>query len=135
MAAVQPDRRKTPRREDPEQRGRRSDPRAHIILPATLDAVSGFRHISLVDISRTGACLAGQDLPAVGKDVVLKCGDIDAFGEVIWAASERCGLWFDEPISRKELKALQQVAVADERSGISYEERQATADWMNGLAR
>ena len=79
--------------------------------------------------------MEGVDLPAVGKDVILRCGPIDAFGKVVWAVGTRCGLLFDDPISAKELVALRHVAVATELSGITPEERQATADWINGLAR
>jgi len=135
MAAAQPDRRKAPRPDDPEQRGRRANPRAHIVLPATVDALNGRQRISLLDISQTGARLEGVDLPAVGKDVILRCGVIDTFGTVIWSVAGRCGLLFDETISTKELIALRHVAVAAEQSGITPEELQATADWMNGLAR
>jgi hypothetical protein len=135
MAAVQPERRKAPRPDDSELRGRRAGPRAHIVLPATVDALSGHRRISLTDVSRAGARLEGADLPAVGKDVILKCGEIDTFGRVMWAIAGSCGVQFDEPISTKELVALRHVAVAAERSGLTAEEFQATADWMNGLAR
>lgn len=135
MATVQPDRRKAPRQDDPEQRGRRNNPRAHIELPATVDALSGHRRISLLDISQTGARLEGADLPGTGKDVILRCGEIDTFGTVIWSVAGRCGLLFDEPISAKELIALRHVAVAAEQSGITPEELQAAADWVNGLAR
>lgn len=132
---AQPDRRKSARPDDPERRGRRENPRAQIVLPATVDALSGLQHISLLDISRHGACLAGASLPAMGRDVILRCGALDAFGTVVWAAPGRCGLVFDEPISASELVALRRVANAAELSAISDEERQATADWISGLAR
>ena len=135
MAGVQPDRRKASRPDDPEHRGRRLEPRAYIILPATLDALGGLQHIGLRDISRGGACLAGDALPAAGKDVILRCGAIDAFGTIVWAVAGHCGLVFDEPISPAELVALRQVAVSAELTGMTHEERQAAADWMNGLAR
>jgi PilZ domain-containing protein len=135
MASSQQDRRKANQADDPERRGRRDSPRAHIVLPATVDALSGRQHISLLDISRTGACLEGKDLPVVGKDVVLKTGEVDTFGSIIWAIDGRCGISFDEPISTKELMALRQAAASSEQSGTTWEERQATADWMSGLAR
>ncbi|MEO8455989.1 MAG: PilZ domain-containing protein [Sphingomicrobium sp.] len=135
MAGAQLDRRKAARPDDPEHRGRRANLRAHIVLPASVDALSGHQHTSLLDISRDGACLAGADLPSVGKDVVLKCGAIDTFGTVVWVVADRRGVLFDEPINAKELVALRQIAVAAELSGMTHEERQATADWMSGLAR
>ena len=135
MADAQPDRRKAARPDDPEHRGRRAVPRAHIVLPATVDALNGRQRISLLDVSQTGACLKGKGLPAAGKDVILKCAGIDTFGTVAWADGERRGLAFDEPIGAGELVALRKVAAAAESSGVSSEELQATADWLNGLAR
>jgi len=135
MAGAQPDRRKGSRPDDPEHRGRRANLRAHIVLPATVDALSGLQHISLLDISRGGACLAGSALPPVGKDVILRCGSVDAFGTVVWAVGGHCGVLFEEPICATDLVTLRRVAVAAEMSGITHEERQAAADWMNGVAR
>lgn len=135
MAGPRPDRRNAPRKDDPELRGRRTEPRAHILLPASVEALSGHNSASLLDVSCTGARLEAANLPGTGKDVVLKCGEIDTFGTVVWNASGRCGVHFDEPIGRLELVALRAVAVARERSGMTPEELQATADWASGLAR
>jgi hypothetical protein len=104
-------------------------------LPATIDALSGLQHTSLLDISRDGACLAGEALPPVGKEVILRCGVVDAFGTVVWADGDHRGVLFDQPISARDLVAMRQVAVGAELSGITHDERQAAADWMNGLAR
>jgi len=135
MAAAHPDRRNAPRNDDPELRGRRGEPRAYIQLPASVEALGGRNAVSLLDVSRTGARLEGADLPGVGKDVVLRCGAIDTFGTVVWNVSGRCGVHFDEPIGGQDLVALRGVAVAIDRSGMTPEELQATADWANGLAR
>ena len=135
MAAVRLDRRVAPRLDDSELRGRRAEPRAHIVLPATIEAVSGCQQISLIEVSRAGARLEGPDLPVVGKDVILRCAAIDTFGTVVWAIDGCCGVQFDEPISTKELVAMRNVAADAERSQMTPEELQATADWMNGLAR
>jgi hypothetical protein len=70
-----------------------------------------------------------------GRDVVLKCGPVDAFGTVIWATSNRRGIQFDRPISTKELLALRDASVSAEQAGITPDELQAIADWTNGLAR
>lgn len=135
MADARPDRRNAPRNDDPELRGRRAEPRAQLQLPASVEALDGNNSVSLLDVSRTGARLEAYALPAVGKDVVLKCGAIDAFGTIVWSVSGRCGVQFDEPVDVQDLKALRAVAVAIERSGMTPEELQATADWANGLAR
>ena len=135
MATAHPDRRNAPRNNDPELRGRRAEPRAYIQLPASVEALDGRNSVSLLDVSRTGARLEAADLPAVGKDVVLRCGAIDTFGTVVWNISGRCGVHFDEPIGGQDLMALRAVAVAAEHSGMTPDELQATADWANGLAR
>ena len=135
MAAAQPDRRNAPRIDDPELRGRRAEPRAYLIWPASVEALNGRNSVNLLDVSRTGARLEGTDLPEVGKDIILKCEAIDTFGTVAWNIGGRCGVEFDEPLSRQELITLRNVAVAAERAGMTPEEMQATADWVNGLAR
>lgn len=135
MTSVQPERRKAPRRSDPRLRGRRAEPRACLLLPASVEALSGRQDLCLLDVSRTGARLEGTDLPAAGRDVVLRCGAIDALGTIAWTTSGRCGMRFYDPIGTQELIALRNVAVAAEQAGVSPEEAQAAADWTNGLAR
>ena len=135
MAAGQPERRSTARADDPELRGRRDEPRAYLLLAASVEGISGRNSVNLLDVSRTGARLTGDALPAVGKDVVLQCGAVDTFGTVIWNDDGQCGLHFDEPISGPELVALRNAAMAVERSGLTPEELQARADWANGVAR
>lgn len=129
------ERRRAPRNDDPELRGRRAEPRAYLVLPASTEALSGNRHVALLDVSRTGARLEGSGLPDVGKDVVLKCGGIEAFGSVAWAASGRCGVHFEEPIGGRDLVALRALAAEAGESEMTYDEREAAADWTNGLAR
>lgn len=135
MATVQSDRRSAPRRDDPQLRGRRAQPRAAILLSAAVDAVSGRKRVSLLEVSLEGARLEGPGLPPAGRNVVLKCGPVDAFGMVIWATSNRRGVQFDEPISTTDLIALRDASVSAEQSGITPDELQAIADWSNGLAR
>src|SRR3712207_7738004 len=45
----------------------------------------------------------GVGLPGVGGDIILRCGDIDAFGVVVWSGNGRCGLEFDEPVDEAEI--------------------------------
>lgn len=135
MANVQSDRRNTPRREDPQLRGRRSQPRAAILLSGSVEAVSGRKRVSLLEVSLEGARLDGPDLPAAGREVVLKCGPVDAFGTVIWASANRRGIQFDRPISARELIELRNASVSAGEAGITPDELQAIADWTNGLAR
>ena len=135
MSTRKPERRKRIRRNDPLRRGRRADPRTDIVLPASIDAISGRRRINLLDISSLGACLEGHDLPTLGREVILKCGSIDTFGSVAWSMGERCGVRFDRPISAAILIALRDVASAAREQHQTPEELHAMADWLNGLAR
>lgn len=135
MANKRPERRRTARANDPELRGRRSEPRAYLVLPAATVALSGNRHVALLDVSRTGARLKGAGLPETGKEIVLKCGGIEAFGTVAWAAADRRGIHFDEPIGGRDLVALRALAAAAGESEMTLEESQAEADWSSGLAR
>lgn len=89
----------------------------------------------MLEVSLAGARIKGRNLPEVGRNVILKCGQIDAFGTIVWASSNRRGIAFDEPISTAALIALRVASVSAERTGTTPEERQAMADWANGLAR
>ena len=135
MAKVQSDRRNAPRRDDPQLRGRRSQPRAPILLSGSVDAVSGRKQVSLLEVSLEGARLEGADLPAAGREVVLSSGPVDAFGTVFWASGSRCGIQFDTPITLGELLELRNASDSAEEAGITPDELQAIADWTNGLAR
>jgi len=116
-------------------RGRRAQPRAPIHLSGTVDSLGGRRQTRLLEVSLTGARIEGTDLPAAGKEVILVCGSVDTFGKIAWAASNRRGVQFDEPISTRELMALRDASVSVERAGVTPEELEAIADWTNGLAR
>ncbi|WP_309661312.1 PilZ domain-containing protein [Sphingomonas sp.] len=135
MAAAQSDRRNAPRNDDPELRGRRSEPRAYILLPAAVEDLGGRNSVRLLDVSRTGARLEAGDLPAVGKDIILKCGAIDTLGTVVWTIHGRCGIHFDEPLRGQDLIALRALAASVEHSGMTPDELQATADWAGGFVR
>ena len=135
MAAVPSERRKRSRLDDPELRGRRSEPRATVFLSGAAQGLDGHCAVRVLDISRTGARVEGDRLPTVGKNIILRCGDVDTFGTIAWSASGRSGIHFDEPIALRELVALRMLA--DERANLPWtpEEREAAADWANGLAR
>lgn len=135
MTGVPSERRKAGRPDDPELRGRRSERRAYLVLPASAEAISGHLSVTLKDVSRTGVQLEGSRLPDVGKDIILRCGGLDKFGTIAWVASGRCGMQFDEPIAVEELRALRALFDAAKRSDLTPDQRQAAADWANGLAR
>lgn len=135
MRAPRPERRRSPRRDDPELKGRRREPRAVIGLRASTDTLAGRGSAILVDLSCAGAQLQGQALPPAGKDVVLTCRSIEIFGTVMWQADGRCGVLFEEPVARPVLAALREAAWKAANSRFTEEEIQAASDWVRGLAR
>ena len=135
MVVVPSERRRSPRVSDPELRGRRTEPRALIGLRSSTETLGGRGTALLLDLSCAGAQLQGDALPAAGKDVLLKCHAIEIFGTVLWTVDDRCGVCFDEPITRQTLAELRRTAAATAHSPVTEDEIQAAADWVNGLAR
>ena len=135
MAGGPSERRRSPRSEDPELRGRRIEPRAQIGLRTSTETLSSRGKATILDLSCAGAQLEGQALPAVGKDVLLTCQSVEIFGTVLWSQDSRCGILFDEPLSRQVLSELRRTACQTSRSHVDEDEIQAAADWVYGLAR
>lgn len=63
----------------------------------------------MVDVSQSGARIAGPNLPPAGKDVLLKIDDIELFGSVVRASESEAAMKFDRPIGPKELESLRAV--------------------------
>lgn len=78
---------------------RRSHRRARLCLPATVETVSGRTAAEITSLSRSGACVRLPSAPRVGNDIVVMCGDLDAFGTVVWSGRDACGIRFDELLS------------------------------------
>ena len=97
--------------------------------------LSGRGDASLLDLSCAGAKLQGERLPAVGKDVLMTCGETEIFGTVLWSEDGRCGIAFEEPISRRAVAGLRRMAAGASDLPDHSDEAQAAADWASGLAR
>jgi hypothetical protein len=132
---VRRERRRAPRPEDPELRGRRSERRARVLLEASAEAIAGHALVTLLEVSANGARLEGQGLPGAGKEIVLRCGSIEAFGTIVWSEEDCRGVQFDDKLSPPDLITIRAHAAAVQHSRLSPEERQGAADWLNGLAR
>jgi hypothetical protein len=91
--------------------------------------------VTLLEVSANGARLEGHGLPQAGKEIILRCGSVEAFGEVVWSEGDCRGIQFDEKLSPPDLITIRAHAAAVQHSRLSPEERQGVADWMNGLAR
>ena len=89
---------------------RARSPRRRVALSGTLETLQGQIPVACRNLSATGALVEGCNLPAAGRDVVLKVGPLDCFATVVWAAEGRCGLSFDEPVSFEQVLALHHIS-------------------------
>ena len=109
--------------------------RAKVVLPATIETVSARTRVDLINVSATGALVAGDRLPAQGKDVLLKAGPVDMLGVVAWTEQGLCGIAFDNPVPDAHVRHLQGEGQATAEAGLAPEQKQAIDDWRNGLHR
>lgn len=86
--------------------GERSVPRSETRRTARLAAGDKVYSLSLVDLSRTGARLSGNELPEEGREVVFRSHDVKAHARVVWLESEFCAIEFATPIAPVEVRRL-----------------------------
>lgn len=86
--------------------------RQPLVLAARLILISGERAVHIRDLSAGGARIAGEDLPPVGADVMLKRGDFETFGTIAWLSHGQAGIAFDETVEDAEIAAIQAPAQA-----------------------
>jgi hypothetical protein len=84
--------------------------RQPMMLAARLILVSGERGVNIRDLSAGGARIAGEDLPPVGADVMLKRGDFESFGTIAWLSNGQAGIAFDETLEDHAIEAIQAPA-------------------------
>ena len=113
--------------------GRRFAPRQKAPVLATIATLSETRAAILVDVSRTGARVRGDDLPKVGSELILTMERVRTFGTVAWVSREECGIAFDAPLPAGEIQSLW-VSIA-RAGGMAPELKAALDDWTVGSAR
>jgi len=91
-------------------RGRRAVPRTEAPLVVVLETRARRYPTTLVVVSRTGARLVGVQVPQAGDDVQFRAGQVQAYGEVVWAADRQCAIAFDTPIAPAEVERLRSLA-------------------------
>jgi hypothetical protein len=89
----------------------------------------------LMDVSSTGARLAGDNLPAPGEELFLKVERLDVFGTVAWSDGAHCGISFDEPLSDGEVCELAAEADRARKLGISPAEKLVFDYWISSPSR
>ena len=123
------------RRKDGEG-GRRSQVRKPMLLPAAVSSVSSTGDfMTLLDVSAQGGRLQGPDLPSVGKDLLIKVDDVEAFGTVTWARGDSCGVKFDCLLTGLEMSTLNQENVKAKVLKLTPEKKRAYDAWQSSLSR
>lgn len=90
----------------PTGRDSRHSPRFRVLLNAELVSTTDEQRVRVRDISTGGAMLEGLRPIAKAKDVVLRRGSIEIFGNILWARGNECGIAFDAPLSEAEMMAF-----------------------------
>jgi hypothetical protein len=85
-------------------------PRASADFMAVLSTQAGHCQVSLIDISRTGARLAGATLPPAGEQLTFRADNVLAQADVVWSELGMCAVEFDTPIAVAEVQRLQSLA-------------------------
>lgn len=105
----------TRRREPIERRRAKRD---QLGISMSLYSITQSRVVSLVDVSQSGARIAGQNLPGAGKDVLLKIADVELFGSIVRVTAGEAAMKFDRPIGPTELESLRAVLEEQRREAI-----------------
>jgi hypothetical protein len=98
--------------------------RQPMLVAARLILVTGERSVSIRDLSLGGARISGEDLPAVGTDVMLKRGDFECFGTIAWALDGQAGIAFDDMLDDDMIVAVQVPARPSEVRQPGFGRRQ-----------
>lgn len=75
----------------------RIEERTSLFIMATLHCTRGHRPVKLRNVSRTGAFIEGENIPAKGEAVEMRRGALSASGRIVWREGLRAGLHFDHP--------------------------------------
>lgn len=83
--------------------GKRKEKRARVLLACRLHSHAGDVEARLRDLSRKGALVECQAVPAVGSEIVFSRGSISVPARVAWAGQGRVGLEFAYMIDENEV--------------------------------
>ena len=115
-------------------RGRRTNSRLRLGIPARLVLISGHSECLINDISACGARISVTELPRSGSSVILRFLRFEVFCEVTWARSGHCGLSFADRLSAESLAELRGLADSYADYGRAALARN-THDWVMGRTR
>lgn len=115
---------------------RRIIARSAMLLDASMTTVTTHcGPIDLLDLSPTGARVAGPDLPVAGKDLLIKTAGAEVFGTVVWNRENECGIEFYQHLNGITLKNIALKNTQASVSEISPERRRTLDAWQSSLVR
>ncbi len=112
--------------------GRRRHSRLRLQLPARLITLGKSYHVTLIDLSLTGAKVALDVSGPRHGDAVLEWGGFDAFCSIAWSAGRFSGLDFEEPLPARLLIATRDLGDTTEPVDA---DRAAARAWAAGVIR
>jgi hypothetical protein len=74
---------------------RRGFPRLMLNTLGSAVAIAGPRSVIVEDLSGTGARLRGKDLPAEGRELLIRFDGRELFGKIVWSGFNLRGVSFD----------------------------------------
>jgi len=75
--------------------GRRRTNRRLVTMLGTAMSIEGSKSVIVEDLAPSGAKLVGRGLPPAGKEILLRAGEVEAFGRVMWAEDDCRGIEFE----------------------------------------
>ena len=90
---------------------RRQRPRLRVGLTARVESLHGKFDAQLIDLSQTGARLKSLT-SGLGRAVVLRWLDFEAFGDLVWEEEGLVGMKFDPPLSNEVVLATRELVPA-----------------------
>lgn len=116
--------------------------RSNVLMAAFVECASGTITTKLRNLSKDGALVEAEALPAVGSRVLFRKGELALPGHVAWEAGKRAGIAFDEPLDPESV--LRHVPRPSPRQQVDHRrprlrgqelspgERKVAEDWIFG---
>lgn len=117
---------------EPVKPGRRQRSRLRVRLRARLSTRTLTEAVILEDLSLHGAKIITHAVLKPGTEAVLEWHGFEAFGEVVWCASGRCGLSFFDMITPEVLLATRDLDDAGHLPRDSDLARESAQQWAQG---
>ena len=120
--------------------GKRKAKRARVLLAAKLQTANGEIDARLRDLSRKGALVECQTVPAVGTELVFSRGSTSIPARVAWTGADRVGLEFAYMIDEHEVLVQLKRTTGDQNQprfrrprlfgeSMSHQEKQLARLW------